>query len=141
MVQLTKWKKLRLLGAWCVALYLARMYVSMGWVKFDPQGFWTPAFEHWGYPVWLRLLVGGIEVVGGVLLLVPWVASYAALALGLVMAGAWMTRVRDARLVDVAWITAYLLALTWIALEWWQFRRPKLTVAGNVGGPRPQGGG
>jgi putative oxidoreductase len=127
---LTRSKQLRLVAAWCLALYLARMYVGMGWIKFDPNGFWTAAFESWGYPVWLRWLVGGVEVTGGILLLVPWVASYAAVALGLVMAGAWMTRVRDARFVDVAWITAYFVALVWIAFEWWQFRRPRLELGG-----------
>lgn len=118
-------KRLRLVVAWCLGLYLARMYVQMGWIKFDPNGFWTAAFAQWGYPVWLRWVVGGIEVLGGVLILVPWVASYAALALGLVMAGAWTTRTRDGRYVDVAWITAYLLALTWIAFEWWPMRWPR----------------
>ena len=123
-VPLTKLKRLRLLGAWCLSLYLAHMYVAMGWIKFDPNGFWTAAFERWGYPIWLRWLVGLIEVVGGSLLLVPWVASYAAGAVALVMAGAWMTRARDGWFVDVAWITAYLLALSWIAFEWWSFRLP-----------------
>jgi len=37
------------------------MYVRNGWMKFDPQGFWTAPFERWGYPVWLRLAVGMIE--------------------------------------------------------------------------------
>lgn len=122
---LTNVKKLRLLAAWALGLYLAQMYVRMGWIKFDPAGFWTAAFERWGYPVWLRWVVGGIEVGGGLLLLLPWVASYAALALGLVMAGAWMTRVLDARFVDVAWITVYFVALLWIAVEWWPFRWPR----------------
>lgn len=119
---LTRLKKLRLLAVWCLGIYLALMYVPMGWIKFDPNGFWTPAFEQWGYPVWLRWLVGSIEVAGGVLLLIPWVASYAASALGLVMTGAWVTRMRDARFVDVAWITVYFVALMWIAFEWWPFR-------------------
>src|SRR6266853_1119949 len=121
-MRLTTVKKLRLIAAWCLGLYLAHMYVRMGWIKFDPNGFWTPAFERWGYPVWLRWLVGGIEVAGGLLLLMPWVASYAASALGLVMVGAWVTRMRDARFVDVAWITLYCVALVWIAFEWWPFR-------------------
>ena len=121
-MRLTTVKKLRLIAAWCLGLYLAHMYVRMGWIKFDPNGFWTPAFERWGYPVWLRWLVGGIEVAGGLLLLMPWVASYAASTLGLVMVGAWVTRMRDARFVDVAWITVYGVALVWIAFEWWPFR-------------------
>lgn len=123
---LTNLKRVRLVVAWCLGLYLANMYVRMGWIKFDPHGFWTPAFERWGYPVWLRWLVGVVEVGGGVLLLVPWVASYAALAVSVVMTGAWVTRFRDARFVDVAWITVYVAALWWIAFEWWPFRRPRL---------------
>jgi uncharacterized membrane protein YphA (DoxX/SURF4 family) len=99
------------------------------------MGFWTPAFERWGYPVWLRWLVGGIEVAGGLLLLVPWVASYAAAALGVVMVGAWVTRMRDARLVDVAWITGYFVALLWIAFEWWPFRQPRTGRGDTEGAP------
>jgi len=124
----------RLLAVWCLGAYLAHMYVRMGWVKFDPAGFWTAAFERWGYPVWLRWLVGAIEVGGGLLLLVPWVASYAALGVSLVMVGAWVTRVRDGRYVDVAWIAAYLFALLWIALEWWQFRWPRFHRRGHEEG-------
>jgi len=97
----------------------------MGWVKFDPNGFWTAAFTRWGYPVWLRWLVGAIEVVGGILLVVPWVASYAALSVSVVMLGALVTRLKDARYVDVAWIAAYFIGLMWIAFEWWPYRRPR----------------
>ena len=125
-VAMTLLKRIRLVVAWGLGVYFAQMYVPMGWVKFDPEGFWTAAFERWGYPIWLRWLVGAIEVAGGILLLVPWVASYAALAVGVVMVGALVTRLGDARYVDVAWISAYLLGLLWIAFEWWSFRRPRL---------------
>ncbi len=74
------WKRARRVLAWLVGLYLAQMFVKMGWVKFDPQGFWTAAFERWGYPVSLRLVVGVIEVAGGIL--IPWTASWGGLSLG-----------------------------------------------------------
>jgi uncharacterized membrane protein YphA (DoxX/SURF4 family) len=119
------WKRIRLAVSWLLGLYLARMFVSMGWVKFDPEGFWTAAFERWGYPVWLRLLVGGIETVGGVALLIPWVATYAGVALAVVMGGAWVTRLMDGRFVDVAWITAYAIGVLWVAFEWRGFVLPK----------------
>lgn len=122
---MTAARRIRLVIAWCLGIYLAKMFVPMGWVKFDADGFWTGAFERWGYPVWLRWLVGAIEVAGGILLLVPWVASYAALSVGVVMVGALVTRLGDARYVDVAWISSYLLALLWIAYEWWPYRRPR----------------
>ncbi len=124
----SKARKARLLLAWLVGAYLAWMYFKMGWVKFDPDGFWTDAFERWGYPVSLRLLVGLIEVAGAVLLLIPWTTSYGALGLGAVMIGAWVTRFNDGRMVDVAWITAYTVALAWIAFEWWEWRRPRIRL-------------
>ena len=119
------WKRIRLTAAWLVGLYLAFMYVRMGWIKFDPEGFFSPAFERWGYPDWLRIVVGAVETAGGLAILIPWVASWGGLALAGVMVGAWVTRLNDGNLVDVAWITAYLLALIWIAWEWWGWRRPR----------------
>ena len=49
-------KRVRLIAAWCLGAYLADMFIRMGWIKFDPEGFWTAAFapaigvrsvEHW----------------------------------------------------------------------------------------------
>ena len=71
---LTVSKRVRLLLAWCLGLYLADMFVRMGWIKFDPKGFWTAAFVRWGFPPWLRVGVGVVEVVGGVMLVIPWLA-------------------------------------------------------------------
>ena len=123
------WSKARLVVAWLAAAYLAQMYVSMGWVKFDPQGFWTAAFDRWGYPSWLMVGVGIIEVVAGVLVIIPWIASWAALALVSVMLGALYTRLMDGHLVDSAWITLYIAALIWIAAEFWSWRRPRRSTA------------
>lgn len=64
-------KTLRLVLGYLAGLYLAQMYVGMGLIKFDPDGFWTAAFERWGYPMWLRLTVGIAEVGGGTALLLP----------------------------------------------------------------------
>ncbi len=134
--------RLRRLSAWLVSLYLARMYVEHGWIKFDPEGFWTDAFERWGFPVWFRWLVGVAEVSGGVLVVIPWVASYGALMLVAVMTGAAVVRLGGSRYVDVAWILGYTLALSWIAYEWWPLRRPRwggaaLPAAGSISSAGP----
>ncbi len=60
------------------------------------------------------------------MILIPWTASWGGLSLAVIMIGAWVTRFGDGRMVDVAWITAYLLALLWIAFEWWDMRRPRI---------------
>jgi len=119
---MTRLKRVRLVLAWCLGLYLAHLYIKMGWIKFDADGFWTAAFTRWGYPPWPRVAVGGIEVLGGAMLVVPWTATLGGVALAGVMAGAWLTRYLDGRYVDVAWITAYCAGLLWIAYEWWPFR-------------------
>jgi uncharacterized membrane protein YphA (DoxX/SURF4 family) len=116
------WKTARLIAAWVLGVYFAAMYIEMGWIKFDPNGFWTAAFVRWGYPPWMRIGVGVIEVVGGAMLLIPWVTSYGAMAVGLVMLGALATRLHDGRMVDSGWIAAYLAGLGWIAFEWRRFR-------------------
>jgi len=118
----TTGKNIRLVGAWLIGLYLARMYVRAGWIKFDPNGFWTAAFVEWGFPVWFRWLVGAVELIGGALLVLPWFASWAAVAVGLVMLGALTIRLAGGWFVDAAWIALYLAGLGWIATEWWSYR-------------------
>ncbi len=105
--------------------YLGLMFIRMGVVKFDADGMWTAAFERWGYPVWMRLAVGAIETAGGALLVVPWVATWAGLAVGAVMIGAGVTRMLDGRWVDVGWIALYLVGCLWIAWQWRAVRIPR----------------
>jgi len=119
------WIRIRRGLAWVVGLYLAQMYVRNGLYKFDPEGFWTAPFERWGYPVWFRLVVGFIETAGGILILVPWTATYAGIAVAVVMAGAFYTRFGSGFPEDLAWIAAYAVALLWIAFEWRSFRWPR----------------
>jgi uncharacterized membrane protein YphA (DoxX/SURF4 family) len=112
----------RLAGSWLLALWLASLYVRMGWEKLAGHELWTDAPAQWGYPAWLRLLVGAIEVAGGFALVVPPVASFGALALSLVMAGAWGTLAHENRWTELAMVTGYLAGLSWIVYEWWPRR-------------------
>ena len=120
------WIRIRRILAFLVGVYLARMFVRNGWDKFDPDGFWAEPFANWGYPVWLRLLVGFIEAGGGILILIPWTATYSGIAVAAVMAGAFYTRMGSGFPNDLMWIAGYAVALLWIAFEWRSFRRPKL---------------
>lgn len=117
--------RLRLAAAWLVSLYFTQLFLRMGWGKFGGDGFWTTAFAAWGYPAWFRILVGGVEVTAGVALLVPLTASYGAIALGVVMMGAWSTLAHDLRWRDMATVAVYGALLGWVATVWWpsRFRR------------------
>jgi len=83
--------------AFYLALYLVSAFLTIvflaGWPKFSNSSGWARAFASWGFPIWFRLLVGGIEVSGGVLLLVPQTAIYAAAALAVIMLGAMGTHI------------------------------------------------
>jgi uncharacterized membrane protein YphA (DoxX/SURF4 family) len=82
--------KARGVAGWALQVLLAFAFVSIGLGKFnDPS--WARSFERWGYPHGFHLVTGVIEAACGVLLLVPRVTSYAALALGGVMVAAAAT--------------------------------------------------
>jgi len=78
---------------WVVSAFLTFVFVNSGWPKFSNSSGWARAFTTWGYPTWFRVLVGVIEVLGGVLLLLPWTAMYAAMALAVIMLGAMSTHI------------------------------------------------
>ena len=78
---------------WLLSLFLMFVFVKAGWPKFSATSGWGRAFAHWGFPNWFRVLVGVIEIAGGLLLLVPQTAIYAAGALAVIMLGAMGTHV------------------------------------------------
>ncbi len=112
-------RRVRLAGAWLLGLYFATLYVRLGWGQLESDGLGAEAFAHERYPPWFRMLVGGIEVVGGAALIIPQVASYAALALSLIMAGALGALAHEHRWADVVRVIACGAGLTWIVYEWW----------------------
>ncbi len=101
-----------------VGLYLAYLFLIQGWKKFDPEGFWAPAFNRWGYPVWFMFLIGFLEVAGALLLLIPKTAFYAGIALATVMIGAFTTRaINGSTPDDLIWIAIFGIAagsIAWI---------------------------
>ncbi len=120
------WKKVWRVVVVLMSLYLAYMYIKAGAAKLDPEGFWAAPFKRWGYPEWLRVGVGVLEILGGVMILTPWTATYGASLLIAVMVGAWVTRFNDGWITDVLWISIFILALLAIGYEWRGWRKPKL---------------
>ena len=118
-----KWVKLVLV--WLFSILIALVIVQQGWSKFSSDGRWTRSFAEWGYAPWFRVLVGVIETGGGISLLIPPLASYAAIALVAVMVGAFGTLVLDGRVVDAVTPVVYALVLLWIAFE---RRRTRLKI-------------
>ena len=124
-------KRIRLALALAVGVYLITVFFHNGIDKFDPRGFWAEPFERWGYPVWLRWLVGALESGGSVMLVIPWLAAWGGLATAIAMAGALYTRLPSGHWEDVAWITLWLASSLWIAWEWREWRWPRRKSAGG----------
>ena len=77
---------------WTLKLLLAMTFLVVGIQKLRGGAVWVDLFAMAGYPVWFRMVVGAIETVCGIALLIPALASYAAIALAVVMFGATFTQ-------------------------------------------------
>lgn len=83
-------KTARRIVTWALQALMTLAFLSIGFGKFGDAS-WERSFVRWGYPHGSHLVVGTIEMVAGALLIVPRLASYAALLLAVVMVGAMTT--------------------------------------------------
>jgi uncharacterized membrane protein YphA (DoxX/SURF4 family) len=106
---------------WVLSVLLAAVFVIAGVPKLMPgETYWVEAFAMYGYPGWLRTVVGVVETVGAACLLVPSLATYAAIALAVVMFGATYTEL--VRPGPATFIPPILLVLL-LLLAW--LRKPE----------------
>lgn len=85
---------------WAVTLFLMQAFVPTGYLKLLDSSGWTEAFAGWGYPDWFRRAVGIAEIVAGLVILVPRIASYGAALIFMIMVGAIATHFRFAEYMD-----------------------------------------
>jgi uncharacterized membrane protein YphA (DoxX/SURF4 family) len=83
---------LKIGGTWLLTILLAVVMIGPGSQKFTSPT-WERMFRTWGYPDGFYLVIGAVEVVAGLGLLVPKLASYNAIVLAIVMLGAAATQV------------------------------------------------
>jgi putative oxidoreductase len=106
---------LKIGGTWLLTILLAVLMIGPGTQKFT-GGTWARMFREWGYPDGFYLVIGAIEVIGGLGLLVPRIASASAIVLMCVMIGAAATQVWNGARNGVGEIVFALLlgVLAWI---------------------------
>lgn len=85
-------KYLKIGGLWLLTILLAVIMVGPGSQKFTSNT-WERMFRAWGYPDGFYLVIGAIEVVAGIGLLIPKLASPSAIILSVVMFGAAATQI------------------------------------------------
>lgn len=77
-------------GDWAIRIGVGIAYILFGLEKFssDPGSHWVKLFGEIGAGDWFRYLTGVIEIVGGLLVIIPQTAVIGVTILALTMAGA-----------------------------------------------------
>lgn len=75
---------------WTLSVLLAALFVMGGGMKLA-GGNLAEASEHFGYPIWFFYIIGVIELVGGVCLLIPRVATEVGSFMIIIMLGALLS--------------------------------------------------
>ena len=89
----TEQSRLRTVGTvllWLLSILAFLDLTAAGLTKFLSDT-WPTFFVGWGYPAWFALVIGGTEMLGALLLVIPPLASYAASVLIVIMLGAIWT--------------------------------------------------
>jgi putative oxidoreductase len=110
-------KYLKTGGKWLLQVLLAIVMVGPGTQKFTGPT-WERMFRTWGYPDGFYLVIGAVEVVAGIGLLIPRVASASAITLAIVMAGAAATHIIHGDRNGIGELVFMSLLLVVAALRW-----------------------
>jgi uncharacterized membrane protein YphA (DoxX/SURF4 family) len=98
----------KITAVWILQIAFAGLCLLAGTGKFgDPN--WVRRFAEWGYPAGAYLVVGVLEIIGGLLILVPRFASYGSLLIMTVMVGAIGTHLTHGEMRRVISPVAFLL--------------------------------
>ncbi len=76
---------------WIISALLALSFLFAGYHKIPPGTGMVKRFEAWGYSADFALLIGVLELISGMLVLVPKLAAYGGFFIVVLMAGATYT--------------------------------------------------
>jgi putative oxidoreductase len=78
-------------GVWTLTVILAVLFLLAGGGKLAGVPKQVDSFAHWGYASWFLYVIGAIEAASAIGLLVPRIAVFSVLLLGVTMLGAALT--------------------------------------------------
>jgi uncharacterized membrane protein YphA (DoxX/SURF4 family) len=106
----------KIAATWILQILLGVLFVVLGAAKFGDSS-WVRKFAEWGYPSGFYMVVGVLEIAGGLMVLVPRVASYGSLVIMTVMIGATVTHLTHGEMQRVNGPIMFLLlaaAVGWL---------------------------
>jgi len=74
------------IGEWVTRGGIALFFIWVGADKFSPG--WVKLFEQIGFGQWFRYFTGVVEILGGILVLIPWTVTLGLALLACTMASA-----------------------------------------------------
>jgi len=127
-------KYLKVGGKWVLTILLAVLMAGPGSQKFTSNT-WERMFRQWGYPDGFYLVIGAVEVIGGVLLLIPRTASYSAIVLAIVMVAASATQILHHTRNGVGELVFAGLLILLAVIRWRDRMRFEKRIAGPATAP------
>ena len=79
------------IALWVLQVLMAAVFLVVGCSKLLGAAPMVELFETIGVGQWFRYVTGGLEIVGGIVLLIPGMAAFAAALLACIMVGAILT--------------------------------------------------
>ena len=108
---------------WVLQILLGVFFIALSAVpKLMGEAEVAANFERWGYPGWFLLVTGVLELLGGIGLLIPMTAGWAASGLVLVMLGAAWTHISHNEGLVVLVPLVFLALLAVVAYVRWPLR-------------------
>jgi len=106
--------KTRHIMTWVITILLALAFIGAGFAKVTGQEMMIQSFTLFGLPDWFRIAIGGLEVFGGLLLLI--LTGTSAFGLSILMLGAVVMHVMFTPLAGGIPTAVMFSALTYIYL-------------------------
>ena len=105
---------------WILSVLVALVFFIFGFPLLMGSALAADKFAEWGYGKSFMILVGACEMLGGILILIPRLAFYGAILLGVIMLGAALTHAMHGE-PQVFFPIGFVIVLGFIA---WR-RKPK----------------
>ncbi len=118
-----RWGRVLSVAIWVLQVFVALLFVYAGAQKFDPRTtVWIELFAKIGIGQWFRYFTGALEVVCGILLVIPRTSTVAAALLGCTMIGAIVARLfilhNPIQAIPILFILLLILAVVaWLRRE------------------------